>query len=69
MEEKLMTIEDLMAFFCCGPDKIRKMVRENKLPTPIKRGRRNVWFESSVEKSFQLMKMAAEKNVKVSAFR
>lgn len=66
--EEVLTMEEMKALFQCGDDKIRRMVKQHKLPTPISHGRRHVWFRSSVVKTMRMLKEAAENNVRRTAF-
>lgn len=66
--EKFLTMADMCKRFDCCKDTVRKMVREHRLPAPTKRGRKHVWFESSVERTIERERMAGEKNVRAAAF-
>lgn len=68
-EKEFLDIRDMCDFFGWGEDKIRKEVKLNRLPKPIRRGRKNVWFKESARKAMDRFQAATEKNIKASAFQ
>lgn len=68
-ENEFLDVKAMCEFLGCGEDKVRQEVREHRLPTPIKRGRKNYWFRKSVVVALEKMRAATEKNIRATAFR
>lgn len=68
-ENEVLDIKQMQELLGWGREKIRAEVRANRLPTPVRRGRKFVWFAKSVEVSIERMRAATERNVKASAFQ
>lgn len=60
--------EDMYELLGCGEKKLRELIRDHKLPTPVRRNRKHFWFRTSVEVAIAKMRAATEKNLRASAF-
>lgn len=61
--------EEMYRLLGCGENKLRELVRDHKLPTPVRRNRKHYWFRTSVEVAIAKMRAATEKNVRAGAFQ
>lgn len=69
MGEDVYDFAELKAYMSCGEDKIRAMVKAGKLPSPVRAGRKLVWFKSTIDVAVAAMRKAATDNIKKRAFQ
>jgi excisionase family DNA binding protein len=48
--EKYLTVEDVAALFHLSRNGVRKLMREGKLPRPIRVGKRLLWSPEAIQK-------------------
>lgn len=68
-ESEFFSREDMYEILGCGERKLRELVRDHKMPTPVRRNRKHYWFKSSVQMALEKLRASTEKNVKASAFQ
>lgn len=64
MTDERIDITALCEILGCSDNTVRKLVKAGRLPKPVRWGRKNVWFKSSIAVAITAAKVAAEKNIK-----
>lgn len=68
MNDEFLSREDMYEILGCGEKKLRELIKEHKMPAPVRRNRKHYWFKASVAMALEKLRAATEKNVKASAF-